>query len=116
MGRQVLKKRIIPVQLLIENRLVKTIKFDKYIDADPVLTLDRGLDTTGGLGGVGTGGVGTGGVGTGGTGTNVPGTPIVPEGITAAASAPQSKLILPSISTAVTDGRVGALGRLNLLS
>lgn len=32
MGRQVLKKRIIPVQLLIENRLVKTIKFDKYRD------------------------------------------------------------------------------------
>ena len=27
-----LKKRIIPVQLLINNRLVKTIKFDKYRD------------------------------------------------------------------------------------
>ena len=27
-----LKKRIIPVQLLINNRLVKTIQFDKYRD------------------------------------------------------------------------------------
>ena len=32
-----LKKRIIPVQLLIDNRLVKTIKFDSYRDVgDPV--------------------------------------------------------------------------------
>jgi len=50
---------------------------DQYKYSDPVLTLDRGLDTgTTGLGG-----------GAGGAGTNVPGTPIVPEGITAAESA-----------------------------
>ena len=54
---------------------------DQYKYSEPVLTLDRGLDT-------GTTGLGdTGGIGTGGTGINVPATPIVPEGITAAESA-----------------------------
>ena len=37
MGRAVLKKRIIPVQLLIDGRLVKTVEFGAYRDVgDPV--------------------------------------------------------------------------------
>ena len=37
MGWTVLKKRIIPVQLLLDNRLVKTKKFSKPIDVgDPI--------------------------------------------------------------------------------
>lgn len=37
MGRRVLKKRIIPVQLLLDDRLVKTVKFGTYRDVgDPI--------------------------------------------------------------------------------